>query len=75
MASRILPRPGGSALVVTLGQTVPATIVAVVERTVTVETEDGETIEFQLHPKTAQFVRTGDPSWGVRLRLLAPDAG
>ena len=65
-SSRPLPRVGMEASIVHLGARTPAVVEQVLDGGRTL-IADGET--FELSRLTAQFVRAGDPYYGVRLAL------
>jgi hypothetical protein len=68
--TRIVPRVGGAAEIVTLASRKPAVVVSVNGPEVGVDDGSGTPILFELHPLTARFVRKGEPYWGTRLELV-----
>jgi hypothetical protein len=67
--TRTVPKIGQKAVVVDLGATTPAQVVAVDGASLTVRTDAGTELVFELHATTGHWVKRGDPYWGTRLRL------
>lgn len=67
--TRQVPAVGGDGEVIFLGATQPAKVVAVDGPTISVLSDDGEELVFELNRLTGHWVRSGHPYWGTRFRL------
>jgi hypothetical protein len=67
--SRTPPAVGQLDEILHLGARAPARIIAVDGPALTVETDTGDHVVFELHVNTGHWVKQGDPYWGTRLSL------
>ena len=71
--TRRVPAVGDHGEIVFLAATQIGEVVALEAASITVRAGDGEEIVFELNRLTGHWVRRGEPYWGTRFRLLAPE--